>query len=113
MSEFTDYLSELFSDFGQVKARKMFGGYGIYLEEIMFGLVVEDCLYLKADASNVDQFEARNLCPFFYHKAGKPIKLSYYQAPSEILDDPEEAAIWARRSYAISMSTRKTKRKKS
>lgn len=113
MSEFTDYLSELFSDFGQIKARKMFGGYGIYLDEIMFGLVVEDCLYLKADASNVGLFEARDLGPFVYHKAGKPVKLSYYQAPSEVLEDPEQAAIWARRSYAIAMGARKAKNKKS
>lgn len=108
MSEFTDYLSELFSELGEVTVRKMFGGYGVYLGEVMFGLVVDDCLYLKVDASNVRQFESLDLEPFVYHKAGKPVKLSYYQAPSEVLDDPEQAAIWARRSCAVAINARKT-----
>lgn len=31
-SEFVDYLSEVFADFGPVSARRMFGGYGVYYE---------------------------------------------------------------------------------
>ena len=30
MSEFVDYLGEVFERFGPIKARNMFGGHGIY-----------------------------------------------------------------------------------
>lgn len=56
MSEFTQYLQEVFELFGPISARKMFGGYGIYHQGLMFGLVADDTLYLKADAENVGVF---------------------------------------------------------
>ena len=93
MSEFTDYLTELLEQFGTVQARKMFSGYGLYHEGLMFGLVLDDTLYLKADATNVKEFESRDLGPFKHNKGSKKITMSYYLAPLEMLDDPEEAAI--------------------
>ena len=46
-SEFVTYLLEQLAPLGEVRARAMFGGYGIYLGERMFALVAEDTLYLK------------------------------------------------------------------
>jgi len=39
--------------------------------------------------------------------------MSYYAAPAEIFDDPEEAAIWARRSFeaALRAAAAKPRRK--
>jgi DNA transformation protein and related proteins len=99
MSEFTRYLIEVFEQFGTVSARKMFGGYGLYHQGLMFGLVYDDTLYLKADAATAQQFESQGLSQFTYLKAGKQVSLSYYLAPAEVLDDPEQAAIWARQSF--------------
>lgn len=101
MSEFTDYLTEVFAQFGTIRARKMFGGYGIYCNDIMFGLVADDTLYLKADKTTIHFFESKRLGPFEYDKNGKKIKMSYYLAPAEIFDDPAEAVIWAERAYQI------------
>lgn len=111
MSEFVDYLHEVFEQFGRIHVRKMFGGYGIYHDGIMFGLVADDTLYLKADHTTAKHFESRGLNQFEYDKGGKPVKMSYYEAPAEILDDPEDAAVWARRSYDVAMSAKpRTKR---
>ncbi|MCW9013481.1 MAG: TfoX/Sxy family protein [Gammaproteobacteria bacterium] len=101
MSEFVDYLQEVFEPFGNIYARKMFGGYGIYFDGVMFGLVANDTLYLKADASTANDFESRNLSQFEYKKGNKIIKMSYYLAPEEIFDDPEKATIWAKRAYEV------------
>ncbi len=57
MSEFVDYLKEVFEQFGQIRARKMFGGYGIYHDGVMFGLVADDTLYLKADENTAPYFK--------------------------------------------------------
>ena len=38
MSEYVEYLKEVFSEFGSVELRRMFEGYGIFYKGLMFGL---------------------------------------------------------------------------
>ena len=108
MSEFIDYLKELFSELGPVQARKMFGGYGIYLDGVMFGLIDDDTLYLKTDETTVQDFEARGLMPFEYNKGGKIIKMSYYLAPDEVLEDPDDAIVWGKRAYEVALRAKQS-----
>ena len=103
MSEFIDYIVELLEPFGHIHARRMFGGYGIYYDGVMFGLVSDDTLYLKADDSTSKYFESRGLGQFEYDKGGKIVKMSYYLAPEEVLDNPEDAALWAQRAYEAAL----------
>ena len=100
MSEFIQYLHEVFERFGPIQSRRMFGGYGIYHQGVMFALVADDMLYLKVDQDIISHFEALGLPPFEYNKQGKLMKMSYYQAPDEIMDDRDLAASWAQRSFA-------------
>jgi DNA transformation protein len=111
MSEFVEYLHEVFERFGPIRIRKMFGGYGVYHGGLMFGLVADDTLYLKADAGNAGFFEKERLEQFEYNKGGRTIRMSYYQAPDGIMDDREQAAIWARRSLDAALRSRAPKRK--
>lgn len=99
MSEFVDYLHEVFSEFGRIYARRMFGGYGIYRDGLMFALVSDDTLYLKADNETAREFDSRGLAPFRYAKGGRMVSLSYFEAPEEIYDDPGQAAVWGRLAY--------------
>ncbi len=105
-SEFIEFLKEVFEDFGLLEARKMFGGYGIYHDGIMFALVADNTLYLKADESTRSHFESRDLPPFEYERKDKTVKMSYFLAPDEILDNREEAAVWASRAYEAALKTR-------
>jgi len=108
MSEVVDYLHEGFEQFGVIRCRRMFGGYGIYHDGIMFGLVADETLYLKADADTAGYFEARELPRFEYDKGNKVVSMSYYRAPEEILDNPEDAAVWARRAFAAALRAKAT-----
>lgn len=107
MNEFVAYLQELLQGMGHIQAKKMFGGYGIYHEGLMFGLVADDNLYLKADAENRAQFEALGLSPFCYNKQGKAVIMSYYQAPADMLEDHEQAIHWARLAYAAALRAKR------
>jgi DNA transformation protein and related proteins len=111
MSEFIAYLPEVFELFGTVNIRKMFGGYGVYHDGLMFALVADDTLYLKADAENAKFFEEQGLVPFEYQRGGKMAKMSYYQAPAEFMEDRDQAAIWARRSYDAARRAQGSQRK--
>lgn len=107
MSEFVDNLLEVFALFGPVRAKRMFGGYGIYHDDLMFALVVDDVLYLKADEKSVATFSRQGLRSFEYEKGNKTIKMSYYMAPEEIFDDPETARAWAALAFEAALRGRK------
>ncbi len=83
---------------GNVRIRAMFGGYGVYAGDVMFGLVADDVLYLKTDADNRRRFEAAGLPPFTYQGRPDrpPIQMSYAQAPPESLEDADLLCDWAR-----------------
>ena len=108
-NEFVSYVTELMQTIGPVSARKMFSGYGIFLEGFMFGIVVDNILYLKTNSTTEKKFTDRGLEAFKYYKQGKEIRLSYYQAPEEIFDDNEEMNAWANMAYntAVSESLKK------
>ena len=108
MSEFVQFVMETLDGFGPIRVRRMFGGYGVYRQDLMFGLIDDDVLYLKADRESALFFRERGLAQFEYMRKGKPTRLSYFAAPEEIFDDPEEAVLWASRAYeaAVRASSR-------
>jgi len=109
-SEFVEYLLELLEPFGPVKAKAMFGGFGIYRHDLMFGLVAKDTLYLKVDENTRSEFESKGLGPFVYKMKGKEFSMSYYQAPDESLENSEEMAHWAEKAYDAAVRASRRKR---
>jgi len=112
MSEFVEYLKEVLSGVGDVRARRMFGGYGLFHNDLMIGLVADDVLYLKADGQSAKSFSDKGLEQFEYIKNGKPMKMSYFMAPEEIFDDPTEARKWVSLAYDAALRSRKPAKKK-
>jgi DNA transformation protein len=105
-SEFVSYVVESLRPLGPVGARRMFGGHGIFLDGLMFALIASDQLYLKVDDGNRAAYEAAGLPPFTYDGKGKPIQMSYHEAPSEGFDDPDVLCAWAREAYAAALRSR-------
>ena len=110
--EFVSYVVDLMQSIGSVRAKGMFGGHGIFLEELMFGLIADSTLYLKADKETEPEFKAIGLEAFTYNKKGKEYKMSYYQAPEETLEDGEEMRSWANKAYSAALRAASKKRKK-
>ena len=109
--EFVSYVVELMQPVGMVSAKRMFGGYGIFLDGLMFALVADSTLYLKADAETENEFEEKGLEKFKYNKKGKEYSMSYYCAPEEALEDMDEMNDWARRSYEAALRAAARKRR--
>lgn len=106
---FIDHLLDLLAPLHPVRVRAMFGGYGIYRGEAIFAIVVNDRLYLKADDASRPDFESRNLAPFTYTGRGKLIRLSYYEAPADVFEDPDTLRDWTNR--ALAAASRATSRR--
>lgn len=109
--EFAQHMADIFRLFGPISLRRMFSGYGVFRDGIMFGLVYEETLYLKADAENRADFRDQGLSQFEYIRQGKVVGLSYYQAPEAVLEDSNEAALWARRSFEAALRAGASKAK--
>jgi len=112
---FLTFVQEQFSFLGPIRIKKMFGGAGIYCNDLIFGIIVDDAVYLKADASTKNEFEALGMEPFSYEaKGNKKVSMSYYHIPEDYLEDPSELAIWAHKALdaAVRGTTKKKKKKK-
>ncbi|WP_087022691.1 TfoX/Sxy family DNA transformation protein [Thaumasiovibrio subtropicus] len=81
---------KLLSRFGTIKSRSMFGGFGLFLGETMFALVVNDKLHLRANASNERQFKESQFQPYVYKKRGFPVVTKYYAIPDTWWDDEDQ-----------------------
>lgn len=106
VDEFVEHLAEVFRLFGPLRSRRMFGGYGIFFDDVMIGLVADDTLYLKTDALSAPEFSAAGCVPFEYTKNGATMTMSYASAPIEVFDDPDVAKVWASRAYEAALRSR-------
>jgi DNA transformation protein len=113
-ADFVAHVLDLMSGWGGVSARRMFSGYGIYRQNVMFALISRDALYFKVDGRSRPDFEAAGSKPFIYSRDGKGVSLSYFEAPPELFDEPDEMVRWAQKALdaAIAAKTRKPGKKK-
>jgi DNA transformation protein and related proteins len=101
------FLTDLLSGFGPVRIRNMFGGAGVYAGGVMFAILVDDTLYLKADETSAKVFGAEGKGPFTYRpKGGRPVAMSYWEIPERLLDDPDELIAWARRAQEVALTAK-------
>ena len=92
-----EHIFELFAAFGAVESRRLFGGAGIYADGMMFGLVVDDVIYLKTDAQTAARYEQEGCGLFTYQtQRGDRALKSYWRVPDRLYHEPEELADWAR-----------------
>lgn len=90
-----------------VRGRGMFGGVGIYASDLFFALIADDVLYLKVDAVNRPDFEARGRAPF-RPPGERGETMRYYPLPDDVLDDVEALRPWVEK--AIAAARRKHRR---
>jgi len=102
-NEFVDYVLETMLHWASVNARKMFGGYGLYRDGLMFALITDDTLYFKTDKCNVAKFEQAGSLPFVYHSKTRVVQMSYWSAPAECLESPDEMFEWCNVAYAAAL----------
>ena len=98
--DFLEFILDQLSEWGDVTARKMFGGAGLYRDGKMFGLLANDVAYLKVDDSNRAEFEQVGSSPFKPYQ-NKATVMSYFEIPPDVLENPDELVRWSERSLAI------------
>jgi len=103
--EYRALVEEKLSAVASIRTKPMFGGVGIYSEELFFALIAEDKLYFKVSDLNRGDFEARGMEPFFPYDSPKP--MGYWELPPGVIDDPDELRIWMDKALAVAARKRK------
>lgn len=108
--ELQEQVRDLLAALGPLAIKRMFGGAGVYVDGMMFGLLAGETLYLKVDDINQPEFEAAGSGPFVFEmKDGRSAALRYWRLPDTAADDQEEATRWARLAIDAALRARRPK----
>jgi DNA transformation protein len=107
-----EFYQDLFTPFGHITTRKMFGVDGIYCDGLFFAIVADDELWLKVDDVSLPTFEKAGAEQYFFEMKGKPTPIPYYRAPEDIFDDEESLRFWTQHALDAAIRNRKPPRKK-
>lgn len=109
-AEYKEFVSEQLEPLGPVRIRNMFGGAGVYLDDLMFGLIAGETLFFKVDDRNRADYEAEEMGPFVYEPpSGKSVAMSYYELPERLYDDADELVQWARKALDAALAAKAAK----
>ena len=108
-------IAELFSAFGPVNVKRVFSGFGVYADDVCFGLFLRGEFYFKTDETTIPRFEAEDCRPFSYVQptSGKVVTVnSFWRLPERLYDDQDELADWARAALAVARRLKIAKQSK-
>lgn len=94
--EYTTYITDLFSAFGEITVGRMFGGTLLKHHGKQLGIIMNDTLYFRIPEKLQAQYRKYGSKPFQYKKkTGMVIVKTYWSVPDEILEDREALIAWA------------------
>jgi DNA transformation protein len=112
--EFRDFALDQLARVPQLRSKRMFGGIGLYSGELFFGIVAADELFFKVDDSNRAAYEAAGSEPFRpLADPKRPVSMSYWRVPIEVLEDPAELGVWAKDAIRAAAATKARRRPRS
>ncbi len=99
-SEYVNYILDQLTCVGEVSARRMFGGAGLYRDGLFFALIANDVVYFKVDDSNRGEYEAKEMGPFRPF-GEKSYAMRYYEVPIEVVEDGDTLRVWAEKALRV------------
>jgi DNA transformation protein len=103
-------IAERLGRLGPVVVKRMFGGAALSVHGVTFALLIDGDLYLRVDAESRPAFERLGSAPFSYQAKGRTVTVaSYFAAPADILDDPDDLPAWAERALQAARAAAEAK----
>ena len=106
---YLDFLAEWLAPLGSIVARPMMGGHIVYCDCVVFALVANSTLYLKADHATRPRFEALGLKAFQPFE-GQSGTMSYYPPPAEFFEDADVMLEWGREAVGAGLRAKGKKK---
>jgi TfoX/Sxy family transcriptional regulator of competence genes len=90
-----------------IAVRRFFGGAALVIDGLQIGFVMKGSLYLRVDELSRARFEALGAAPFTYAGAARTVTVAqYYEAPAEIIDDPDKLRLWVEEARRAGVAAR-------
>jgi DNA transformation protein len=81
----------------------MFGGVGLYSDDVFFAIITDDTVYLRVDDRNRADFVARGMGAFRPDPHRPQLSRTYFEVPAEVLEDAATFLEWGRRAVAAGL----------
>jgi DNA transformation protein len=104
-----EHCVEMLAPLGRVRWRRMFGGIGIYVDDLFIAIIAAERLYLKAGLQARPRFEAAGCEPFVYSARTGAVALGYWSAPPDAMESPALMEPWARLAMQAALAARNAK----
>jgi len=104
---YLDYLKDLLSWLPQLRIKRMFGGAGLYSDDLFFAIADDGDLYLKADGQSVDFYLDGGSEQFTYESKGKLSRMNFWLVPAEVIEDTDALQRWVSVAMDAALRARK------
>ncbi|QMV52241.1 TfoX/Sxy family DNA transformation protein [Ewingella americana] len=101
---------KLFTCLGNIRSRSQFGGYSLSANGVMFALVSDGDLYLRATPENEMVFRRMGMESLIYRKRGIAITLRYFKVDQKLWQDTALLITLAKRSLQGMLDDIKSKK---
>ncbi len=98
----------LFERLGKIHSRSMFGGFGIFADDTMFALVVNDKLHIRADDELAKRCKEIGLEPYVYKKRGFPVVTKYFALTEDWSNDEQRTLSMAQEALEAAKQDKQT-----
>jgi DNA transformation protein and related proteins len=105
-----NYVAEQLSFLGRISSRSIFGATGIFIDERLLGIVVNnDCLYLHTGPTNRDDYVSRGMPQFKPYPNAFDLTTDHHKVPAEVLGDESQLKAWGERALKAAVDAAKAK----
>ena len=101
---FAGFVEDQLSDLDDLVMKPMFGGTGLYLDGVFFGIIYSDRLYFRVSDETIGEYKKRKMKPFKPFEGKRGSSKNYYEVPVEIIESPRDLAAWARKAAQAAAS---------
>lgn len=108
-SSLVAYVTEQLQFLGKISNRSIFGGMGIFIDDRLLGIVINDQLYLHTDRSNRDDYLNRGMVQFKPYPNAFDLTTDHHQVPQDVIEDSQQLKAWGKRALVAAVEAAKAK----
>jgi len=103
------YVAEQLAFLGRISTRSIFGANGIFIEDRLLGIVLNDAVYLHTSDSNREEYVSRGMPQFKPYPNAFDLTTDHHRVPPEIVADEAQLKAWGERALKAAVEAAKAK----
>ena len=103
------YVTEQLAFLGRISNRSIFGGMGIFIDDRLLGIVINEQLYLHTDRSNRHDYESRGMAQFKPYPNAFDLTTDHHRVPEDVISDAQQLKAWGQRALVAAVEAAKAK----